>query len=71
MKSIGKGVGGKKNPNASVSVSKKATPYKGGISKAPATADKSATKYKGGISKAPSGAVPSKKMGGSTKSKKC
>ena len=68
-KKSGNGVGGKKNPNASVSVSKKATPYKGGISKAPAGAAKSATKYSGGKSKAPAGAVPSKKMGGSTKAK--
>lgn len=52
--------GGKTNKNKSVTVSTKATAYKGGISKAPATADKSATKYKGGISKAPAGATPSK-----------
>lgn len=64
MAKSGTGVGGKKNPNATVSVSKKATPYKGGISKAPAGAQKSATKYTGGKSKAPAGAVPSKKMGG-------
>lgn len=69
MAKSGSGVGGKKNPNKTVSVSKTATPYKGGISKAPAGAQKSATKYSGGKSAAPKGAVPSKKMGGSTKGK--
>ena len=69
-KKSGNGVGGKKNPNASVSVSKKATPYKGGISKAPAGAAKSATKYSGGKGTPPKGAIPSAKMGGS-KSKMC
>lgn len=69
-KKSGSGVGGKKNPNTPVKAVTKATPYKGGISKAPATADKTATKYTGGKSTPPKGAVPSKKMGGSTKSKK-
>ncbi|TXG79486.1 MAG: hypothetical protein E6R13_09820 [Spirochaetes bacterium] len=69
-KSTGKGVGGKKNSNSVVKAVTKATPYKGGISKAPATADKAATKYTGGKSTAPKGGVPSKKMGGSTKGKK-
>lgn len=62
--------GGMTNPNKTATVVKKATPYKGGISKAPATADKTATKYTGGKSTPPKGAVPSKKMGGSTKAKK-
>lgn len=62
-----KGVGGKKTPNKEVTVSKKATPYKGGISKAPAGGAKSATKYTGGKGTPPKGAIPAKKMGGSTK----
>lgn len=66
----GSDVGGKKNLNTPVKAVTKATSYKGGISKAPATADKTATKYTGGKSTAPKNAVPSKKMGGSTKSKK-
>ena len=71
MAKSGSGVGGKKNPNKNVTVATKATPYKGGISKAPKGAATKATPYKGGVSKAPAGATPSKKMGGSTKSKKC
>ncbi|HPP18395.1 MAG TPA: hypothetical protein PLT51_00245 [Candidatus Dojkabacteria bacterium] len=70
MSKGGAGVGGKKNPNTPATVVTKATSYKGGISRAPATADKAATKYTGGKSTPPKGPVPSKKMGGSMKSKK-
>ena len=62
--------GGMKNPNKTATVQTKATPYKGGISKAPAGAQRSATKYTGGKSTPPKGAVPSKKMGGSMRGKK-
>lgn len=55
------GVGGKKNPNKDVTVSKKAASYKGGISKAPAGATKSATKYSGGKATPPKGAIPASK----------
>ncbi len=63
------GVGGVKSPNTPVSVVKKATPYTGGISKAPAGAAKKATPYTGGKQTPPTGAIPASKMGGSTKMK--
>jgi hypothetical protein len=65
------GVGGKKNPNKEVTVSKKATPYKGGISKSPKGAATTATKYSGGKTNPPKSAIPAKKMGGSYSKGKC
>jgi len=70
MAKSGTGVGGKKNPNATATVNKTPTPYKGGISTAPKAASTTPTKYTGGKQTPPSGATPSAKKGGSTKTKK-
>ena len=55
--------GGVKNPNKTVTVSTTPTPYKGGISKAPAGASTTPTKYTGGKDTPPKGAVPAAKYG--------
>ena len=55
--------GGMKNPNKTATVQTKATPYKGGISKAPAGASTTPTKYTGGKDTPPKGAIPAAKYG--------
>lgn len=55
--------GGMNNPNKIVTVSTTPTPYKGGISKAPAGASTTPTKYTGGKDTPPKGAVPAAKYG--------
>jgi hypothetical protein len=61
--------GGMNNPNKTVTVNTTPTPYKGGISKAPAGASTTPTKYTGGKQTPPAGAVPAAKMGGAKKMK--
>jgi len=55
--------GGMNNPNKTVTVNTTPTPYKGGISKAPAGASTTPTKYTGGKQTPPTGAVPAAKYG--------
>jgi hypothetical protein len=58
--------GGMANPNKTVTVNTTPTPYKGGISKAPAAASTTPTKYTGGKQTPPTGATPGKKISSST-----